>query len=80
MKNLALVARMMREDNTPWRRTATAQKLIASVISQFHRQVTERELLEEVEEVLRVVAQNAYADGVYDGRNTECERAKNLTS
>jgi hypothetical protein len=80
MKNLALVARMMRADNTPWRRTATAQKLIASVISQFHRQVTERELLEEVEEVLRVVAENAYADGVYDGRNTECERAKNLTS
>jgi len=58
----------------------TAQKLIALVLSQFHRQVTERELLEEVEGILRVVAKNAHADGVYDGRNTECMRAKNLTS
>jgi iron-sulfur cluster repair protein YtfE (RIC family) len=80
MKNLETRADITQYIEQRKRRTVTAQKLIASVISQFHRQVTERELLEEVEEVLRVVADNAYADGVYDGRNTECERAKNLTS
>ena len=75
MKNLET-----RADITSRRRTA--QKLITRVMRMYcvGVYVTEQEMLADVEEILQKVADNAYADGVYDGRNTECERAKNLTS